>query len=301
MAAGQAEPIRIWDRAAGREIEERVYGGGALRRLYGTPWGRAIVGILARPWLSRLAGAYHDSPVSRRRIGPFVRAFGIRMDEFESGPFESFNAFFARAFRAGVRPFDSEPDVLPAFAEARYLALAEVAEATTFPVKGRHLTAAAVVGDASLAAPFARGPLLLARLSPVDYHRFHYPDDGRTLATRRISGALHSVNPYAVERVPDVFCTNARRASVLETEHFGRLLYVEVGAMNVGRIVQTHSEDRPFRRGDEKGRFLFGASSVLLFGERGKWTPEADLLERTAAGRETLVRLGRAVGARRKP
>src|SRR5262249_53104509 len=109
------------------------------------------------------------------------------------------------------------------------------------------------------------------------------------------TGLLHSVNPLALQRKPDLFLANERQVSLLDTENFGLLAFVEVGALCVGKIVQTHSPDQPFQRGEEKGYFLFGASTVIVYGEPGAWTPEADLLEHTKAGREVLVELGQPV------
>jgi phosphatidylserine decarboxylase len=187
---------------------------------------------------------------------------------------------------------------MPAFSEARYLAFERIELEQSFPVKGQHLTPEAVLGDRELATGFEGGPLLLARLAPVDYHRFHFPDDGSVVFERRVPGRLHSVHPFALRHRGDILATNERQVTVLDTANFGRLAMVEVGAMNVGLIVQTHSSGERIRRGEEKGYFCFGASSILLFGEPGKWCPSEDLLEQTASRRETLVRLGDEVGCR---
>jgi phosphatidylserine decarboxylase len=205
-----------------------------------------------------------------------------------------------RRFKPGARDFGSDPDVMPAFAEARYLAYEALCEDETFPVKGTDLSPRSILVRPEHVGPFRNGPVLVARLCPIDYHWFHYPADGRTLLRYRIPGRFHSVNPAALRRRSDIFAINERQVSVLETEHFGLLAYVEVGAMAVGKIVQTHPDERPFARGDTKGCFRFGASTVILFGEPGRWLPEADLLQQTAARRETLVRLGEPV-ARRNP
>lgn len=298
-AAGQS--IRVWDRRAGREVRERIYGERGLRWVYETRLGRLASRLLSGPGLSTLMGAYYDSRRSARGIAPFVRAFDVPMHEFVEEPWESFNQFFARRFRRGARPFESEPDRLPAFAEGRYLAWTRVVPEQEVPVKGARVRARAVLtrpddpDSSRWAARFEGGPLLLARLCPVDYHRYHYPADGITRAAWRIAGPLHSVHPIALRARGDILSTNERRVAILETERFGWLACVEVGAMGVGRIVQTHNEGTRFARGDEKGLFRFGASSVLLFGEPGRWAPDDDLVERTGRGVETLVRLGEGV------
>lgn len=289
--------VRVWDEALGKEFEEQVYGDALVRWLYGTGPGTGVARRgLSGKLFSQLYGAYQSSALSKRKVEPFIRDFYIPMNEYEPGPFASFNHFFIRKFRPGARAFETDPGVLPAFAEARYFAYTKVDEQTRYPVKGHGLTAEALLGDAEAAKPFLGGPMLLARLCPVDYHRFHFPDDGEWMRHYRVPGRLHSVNPLALQWRDDVLCTNEREVSVLKTSHFGLLAYVEVGAMGVGRIVQSAPTSGRFKRGEEKGYFLFGGSTVMLFGEPGRWVPSQALVDRTSRGLETLVRLGRAVG-----
>ena len=158
-------------------------------------------------------------------------------------------------------------------------------------MKGSDLTPELLLGRADLARDFEGGPLLIARLCPLDYHRFHFPDDGRTRESYQVHGRLHSVNPLALKYRSEIFFTNERHVSCLETRHLGRLAYIEVGALAVGKIHQTHLQPE-FHRGDEKGYFLFGASTVIVLGQPGAWKPAQDLLDQTALKRETLVRLG---------
>ncbi len=295
--------IQVWDRAGSRMFVEKVHGGGGVRLLYNTIPGRWIESALfSRRFFSRFLGAWHGSRYSKGMIPGFIRSQAIRMDDFEAAGYRSFNDFFVRRFRAGARDFPKDRSVLPAFAEARYLAFSQVTPDTRFPVKGTSMAASPI-----LVAPeeagidpgrFRGGPLLIARLCPADYHRYHYPDSGRTVAAWTVHGRYHSVNPAALAALGDVFVRNERRVTILETDNFGCLAYVEVGALGVGRIVQTHDEAKPFRRGGEKGMFLFGGSTVMLFGEPGAWVPSADLLEKTGERVETLIRLGDPVGFR---
>jgi phosphatidylserine decarboxylase len=296
-ATEQRPPILVWDRRLGREIEEQVYGEGGVRFMYGNPFGRGLGElVLSRRWFSQLYGSLQSTRWSGRKVTPFIARYGIPMDEYEPGPFHTFNEFFIRKFREGARTFVADPSVMPAFAEARYLAWTSIEDDQTFPVKGHHLSAAALLANDELAGDFARGPLLLARLCPVDYHRYHYPDSGRVLESYRAHGAYHSVNPVALTAKSDVLATNERHVTILDTENFGKLAYVEVGAMCVGKIVQSH-EAPTFRRGDEKGYFLFGGSTVVVLGQPGRWKPDAELLQQTARRRETLVRLGEPVAS----
>jgi phosphatidylserine decarboxylase len=286
------EPIRYWNRAKQCEEIEQVYGDAGVRFLYENRFGRFLANaFLAGSLPSKLYGFYQSSRSSCRKIEPFIRDFKIEMSEFQKKDYTSFNDFFIRQFVPGVRTFASQPGQMAAFAEARYLAYEKVSLDETYPVKGSDLQAEVLLGRQDIARAFEGGPLLIARLCPLDYHRFHYPDEGRTWDSYRIHGRLHSVNPVALKCRSDIFFTNERQVSLLDTRHFGRIAYIEVGAMAVGKIVQTHVQPT-FKRGDEKGYFLFGGSTVIVMGEPGAWKPALDLLENTQNKRETLVRLG---------
>ena len=153
------------------------------------------------------------------------------------------------------------------------------------------------VFSAEWARVFQGGPVRLVRLAPVDYHHVHYPDDGETLHHARLGRRLWTVNWRALINQPNILCVNERQINILETRNFGRLGFVEIGALSVGRIVQVHALDVMFRRGEEQPGFRFGGSAIVLFGEPRKWRPSADLLAHTKDGVETVVRLGEPVGA----
>jgi phosphatidylserine decarboxylase len=286
----------IWNRALERAETEDVYGGTWLELGYKTLPGRLALTLLTRPFFSKAYGALQDSRLSAAKVPGFIKKFKIAEGDFEGAPYRSFNDFFSRKLKPGKRVFTRVPAELPAFAEARYYGFERVREDQKIPIKGRGLSPLLALGGEKRAAPFVGGPVLVARLCPVDYHRYHYPDEGRTLEAYELGGPLHSVNPLALSYDGEILATNQRRVALLETKNFGLLAYVEVGALCVGKIVQTHDEQRPFERGQEKGTFLFGGSTVVLFGEPGAWKPDADLLERTANGMETLVRLGEPIG-----
>ena len=134
----------------------------------------------------------------------------------------------------------------------------------------------------------------------MDYHRYHFPDDGKIVDDYRVSGLYHSVNPLALKSKEDILITNERHVTILETKNFGKLAYIEVGAICVGKIIQSKPLDkgREFARGEEKGYFLFGGSTVIVIGEKGKWKPSADILMNTKKGMETYLHLGMSVADR---
>jgi phosphatidylserine decarboxylase len=284
--------MQVWNRRKGRLETEKVYGDFAVRALYGNSLGYALSDhILSRKFISKAYGLLQSSSLSAAKVNPFIENFSIPMEDYEPGPFASFNDFFIRRFKDGKRSFPSSKTEMGAPAEARYLAFRE---ASTLPVKGIQLDPMVLLGDTPEKERF-RGPCLLARLCPVDYHRFHFPDEGKTIHHHEERGKLHSVNPLALKRDPKLFLHNERHISVLDTKNFGRLAYVEVGALCVGKIVQSHPLEKSFERGTEKGYFLFGASTVVLYGEPGAWEPAQDIVQRTESGLESLVQLGEPI------
>jgi phosphatidylserine decarboxylase len=249
----------------------------------------------SHPLYDWILAAYQNSRLSARKVAPFIRKHQINMDEFEPVAYRSYAEFFERRFRPGVRSFPSEPASMGAFAEARYLAWERLDQTQEFPIKGYSLDAALILGSASRARDFADGPVILARLSPMDYHHVHYPDCGRTLGHDRMGGRLWTVNWHALLSKPDILFENERHISILEMQNFGRIGFVEIGALSVGRIVQVHFADKPFQRGEEKSIFRFGGSAIAVFGQAGRWRPSADVLKNTVNGIETMLRLGEEV------
>lgn len=287
-------PLPVWDRQDGKLVNEWMddhtptYESEPQRSI--TQW------IKSQPLFDWLYAAYENTHRSAREIEPFVRKYHIDMREFEPVEYRSFAEFFDRRLRPGMRRFPSAPGEMGAFAEARYFGWTRLDAEQRFPVKGHSLSAEQILGNAQRARPFTGGPVLLVRLAPVDYHHVHYPDDGRTLDHHRLGHRLWTVNWHALLSKPDILFSNKRNINILETRHFGRLAFVEVGALSVGRIVQVHPLDASFQRGEEKSVFRFGGSAIVVFGEQGMWRPSDDLLEHTKEGVETLVRLGEPVG-----
>ena len=287
--------IQIWNRKHEREETEQVYGDWAMRLVYGNPLGRGIAhGLLSRALVSRAYGAYQNTRASRKKIAPFIEKFAIPMQDFESRDYNSFNDFFIRRFRKDARPVTRAAERMPAFCEARYLAYNSLQANAAVPVKGLWLPVANLVSRQKWREKFYDGPGFVARLAPVDYHRFHFPDDGEFLDQYRVAGRLHSVNPVALASRPQILFTNERQVSILQTTNFGLLAYIEVGALCVGKIVQSH-KGRQFTRGEEKGYFLFGASTVIVLGEKRAWHPDQDIVKNTRNGRETLIQLGEGI------
>lgn len=300
------EEIKVIDRENGELFTEKIYGEAALKFIYTNPVGKIISKAVALTPFSQFYGKMQDHWASRMKVPKFVQNYDIDMNQFEPGSLESnpieqsyknFNEFFIRKFKPGQRNY-VQGNEFPAPAEARYVAFNEINQDVKYPVKGKHLSAKALLNSEKWGDVFEGGPLVIARLCPVDYHRYHYPDNGKCIDAYNVNGFLYSVNPFALKFNGEIFIQNERRVSILETENFGKLAYIEVGATCVGKIVQSFDESKPFKRGDEKGYFLFGGSTVVLMGEPGKWLPAKDIVENTSKGIETYLKIGSAMGSK---
>lgn len=291
---------RVWDRKNRRFFEEKVYGGEWIASAY-RPERSALGTVVQSPrvqkLVSQVVGKFYESGFSTRLIPEFLEKYDINMSEFvrpESG-YKSFNDFFTRHLTPGARPFPTDSRALGAPAEGRLSVFELKSMDTELFIKGSKLPLGKLCGSPRVAEMFLGGHAFVFRLCPVDYHRFHFPDAGRAGPSNRIAGELHSVNPVAVAAVPDVFCRNERQLCLFESRHFGSLLLIEVGALCVGKIVQTYDAGARVERGQEKGYFAFGGSTTIMLTPKLWVKPDADLIERTNEGAESLVRLGEPI------
>lgn len=292
----RAEPIRFRDRLTGRTETEQVYGEAWLRWLYeGNPLGALSLHVLVKRGLfSRWYGARQDSPASAAKVAPFVRDYGIRMEDYAQPPggYASFNDFFYRKLAPGARPVDADPAVAVFPADARHLGFQDISVAGGIYAKGQRLDVAELVGDAALGRLYAKGTVVCSRLCPVDYHRFHFPVAGTPGTATTVDGWLGSVSPIALRRNLAWLWENKRQRVTLEAGPFGKVTLVAVGATNVGGIVETYAAGRPVAKGDERGYFKFGGSWVATLFEPGKVRLAEDLAAASAEGTELLARFG---------
>lgn len=214
----------------------------------------------------------------------YCRAYGVELSECEVPPggFASFDAFFTRHLRAGVRPIDPDPRTLVSPADGKLQAAGTLDGQSRLVVKGREYTAAELLGDVQQAAAFAGGQFALIYLSPRDYHRVHAPVDGHVSRVLYVPGTLLPVNDLGLANFPKLFARNERVVFQQETETFGAVASIMVGAIGVGRItvsfdpsvvtnagrvpgVRAYGASGPsLSRGDELGVFHLG-STVLVF------------------------------------
>ena len=288
-------PIQYIDRATGEKTVESVMGDGALRFAYETMLGRTLWPVLfGSKTVSAVFGRYYDSPRSRKAITSLASIPGCRAEEAEKpvNEYSSFNQFFTRRLKAGARPV-GEGFVSPA--DGRLMLHLNADADRPFPLKGATRSLRSVFG-ADRTVPGGCYDIAVIRLAPVDYHRFHFPCDCRTPGTvQTVPGKYHSVNPIALLRYPDVYADNERQILACDAS-FGRFWMIDVGAFGVGTIVQTYTGDM-HAKGDEKGYFKFGGSTVIVIASAGALKFDDDLVRNSAAGFETRVRFGEKIAA----
>jgi phosphatidylserine decarboxylase len=293
-------PVYYIERKTGDLLEEKVTGEKLMHWLYETKTGNFALGSLVRKKaFSYWYGKVQDSAFSKRKIERFIKDFRIDLSEAlidDCSAYSSFNDFFTRKLKPQSRPIAADQGVLTSPADGRLSAWENIDINHLLQIKGFPYTLTGLIQDPDLAAEFSGGDCIVARLSPADYHRFHFPDSGMPEAAQKITGRYYSVNPYALGKIPKLYCQNKRELTIFHSENFGKMLLVEVGATCVGAIVQTYSPECHVNKGSEKGYFKFGGSTVILFFAPNKVKIDDDLLTNTQKKIETKVCMGEKIG-----
>ncbi len=274
----------------------------------------AVLRVLPRNRLSRQLGRLADLPVPAaaldRCVNAYLKAYDIDLRDYEQpdGGYPSFDAFFTRQLLAGKRPLDADEDALLSPSDGRLEDFGTIERGAKLFVKGKRYDVGELLGDRQAAERFDGGLFAVVYLSPRDYHRVHAPVTGRVSSARYVAGTLYPVNSIGLQHVPNLFAVNERVAVHQQTERFGEVVSVMVGAIVVGRIGITFDESlvtnvgRPavvreygatgpqLARGQELGVFHIG-STVVLFTTRA-----AGL--RFVRGAGDVVRMGEALARR---
>lgn len=276
----------------GNDAQDRL-----LEKMYRTLPGRLLLKPLVCPAVSKLAGRLLGTRLSACAIVPFVEKHQIRMSDYKGNCFRSYNDFFCREIVPEKRPIAKEETVLISPCDAK-LSCYPVTQGSRVTIKNTSYTLEELLRNKALAKRFEGGMLLVFRLTVDDYHHFCYIDGGRKTRNIRIPGVLHTVNPAAGDVVP-IYKENTREYSLLMTKNFGTVLMMEVGALLVGKIVNLH-EEAVVWRGQEKGHFEFGGSTVILCLQRDKASLDKDIVKNSAEGIETIVKLGERIGTKKQ-
>lgn len=289
------------NRETGAVEKEPVCCSFAIKFFLETRLGRGVYSFLCKNSLfSRIVGRFQRLRMTRRFIRPFVEKYRICEDEALRPlcDFTSFNDFFIRKLKPEARPICGGSEICVTPADGAYLVFPSIKDVSLFSVKNQLFSLNCLLEDQQLASEYAEGSMAIARLAPFDYHRFHFPVEGIAGTPRLINGYLFSVHPLMLKRNLKVFAENKREITVIESKEFGKVVYIEIGALNVGSIHQTFAPGSYVGKGAEKGFFAFGGSTVVLLFEPQRIIFDADLVHHSAQGLETRCRMGQSLGKR---
>lgn len=284
--------MKIYDRRSRSYIEIEQYGSGKLEFLYHNPVGRLLLWLAVSPLVSGIYGKMQGTRKSASKIAPFIEKNHIDMNDFEDREYVSFNDFFTRKIRDGKRPIDTNNDAFISPADSKLLVY-EINDQTMLHVKGRDYEVSEICAGYET-DKFKGGLALVFRLCMDDYHRYCFTDSGKVIKRSKIKGKLHTVSPISKDK--KIYKENTRNISLLETDNFGTMIFVEVGALLVGKIID-HGAD-VFEKGQEKGYFEPGGSTVIIFVEKNILKVDEDIMEQSRNGVETCVRYGERIGGK---
>ena len=263
--------------------------------------------VVPQHQLSRVVGklAASEHPVLKNAvITAFKAQYGIDMSLAEQSnalKYKSFNEFFTRSLKQGVREIDSNPNSIVSPADGAISQLGKIEDGAIFQAKGQQFTVENLIADPQLAEPFKNGQFATVYLSPRDYHRVHMPFAGTLTETLYVPGELFSVNQTTAENIPGLFARNERMVCLFDTE-LGRMAVVLVGAMIVAGIetvatgqvkpngrIELQEHEMTLEKGDELGRFYLGSTAIVLF-EKDKVNWDSHFKANSA------VQMGRPLG-----
>ena len=294
--------LSYYDRRTGELKRDPIYAHGLLDWLYNSAPGWFLTEtLLSRSWLSCLYGWLNKQRWSRRKIKPFARVLAIDLEAL-SRPLEafaSFNDFITREIDLSKRPIHGDPAVCVAPVDGRVLVYPAIDAGQCFTIKRANFSLGGLLHDDELARAFSGGALLVSRLYLNDYHHFHFPDGGVAGAAVSIPGKYFAVSPYPQQRLVPFYSENHRMLTLFDSDHFGQVAMIEVGAFTIGSIQQRYQPGTRVRKGDHKGFFELGGSIVVLIFRKDAIRFDADLCNNSLSGIETYVRLGESVGRAR--
>ena len=280
--------MKIVNRKTKEEVE-LVYNE-SLNFLYKNIFGRIVLKIIILPFISNIVAKYMNSKLSKRRIDNVIKNNNIDMNLFEKKDYKSFNDFFTRYKKTIDIDTNNKHFISPA--DSKLLAV-KLSNNASFDIKGSIYSLRNII-NYDLTEKYKNGYALIFRLEISDYHHYHFIDNGTLDEYKYIKGLLHTVQPIAYEKYP-VFHRNSREYTILHTENFGDIIEVDVGALLVGRIT-NNKNIKKYKKGDEKGYFEFGGSTIILFVKENMIEIDNDILINSTLGKETIVSCGERIG-----
>ena len=278
-----------YDRQLKEIKEQKEYQEGLLKFLYNTIPGRFLLkNIVVKPWLSEKRSKYQKSSASAKDIKPFIKKYNVLVNDNQINDWHSFNDFFTRKKDVVI---DEKINSLISVADSKILVY-QISDDTKLKIKNSVYSVSDIIKDDKLAAEYKNGTCLVFRLSVDDYHRYHYPDSGSLILNKKIPGVLHTVRPISDKY--KVYSQNSREVNVLDMNHLGKVIQIEVGALMVGKIVNHGHKE--FEKGQEKGYFEFGGSTIVLLLKENAVILDDDIIKYSQQGIETKVFAGEKIG-----
>lgn len=291
--------LQVYNRQNKTVETEHIVGKKYLQWLYYKTSGNFFLErIVKRKLASKFYGVLKNRKKSKKKIRDFIEENKIAEEEFlqKVSEYKNFNEFFYRKLKPEARIINPEIDVLSSPADGRVFIYENIETDKIVEIKGMAFNLAQLVGSEESISEYNKGTMIIVRLNPTDYHRFHFPDSGIPGKTKEIKGAYYSVNTGVLDRIDNIYLKNKRTVTEFNTENFGKVLYMEIGATFVGTIVQTFESGKKVVKGEEKGYFKFGGSTVIIFLKKDTFTPDEDIMEYTRKKIETLVKMGESLG-----
>lgn len=265
----------------------------SLSFLYKTIPGRMCLKFLIKPSVSKLSGKFMNSKLSKIGIKKFIKKNNIDLSEYEKKHFSSYNDFFTRKILEGKRIVDMNKNAFIAPCDSK-LSAYKIDNDSKFKIKDSYYTICDLLNGNAIYKEYINGICLIFRLSTDDYHRYCYIDDGYKEKNIYIPGVFHTVQPIALKNY-NIYKRNSREYTILHTQNFKDIIQVEVGALMIGRIVNLH-ENYIFSKGEEKGYFEFGGSTIVLLIKNDVVDIDNEFFENTKLGLETIVKYGERIG-----
>lgn len=280
-----------------RNSEEDIieYSNNTLNFLYSTFIGRLFIKLFISKFISDLIGKYMNSKLSCHRIDRFVDKNNINLIEYSKLKYISYNDFFTRKVVEAKRPIASNKELLISPCDSK-LTVYKINDDLTLRIKDGYYSIDTLINKEIL-NEYIDGYALVFRLGVDNYHRYCYIDSGTKTDNVHIKGVYHTVQPITLKKY-NFYKTNTREYTILNTNNFGEVIEVEIGAMGVGKIVNLHQEYK-YKKGEEKGYFEFGGSTIVLLIKKNIVDMDDDIVRNSKLNIETNVKYGEKIGTRK--
>lgn len=271
-----------------------------LNFLYKKKIGKFVRPLFTNHFTSNFLEYAANCSLSRYCINSFIKKHKIDMSEFiiPIGGYKSFNDFFYRKLKPGARTINFDENTVTSPADCKIFAIPKLDSNSTFFVKNCKFDLKLFLNNESLAKDYQNGTLLLFRLAPQDYHRFHVPFDCVPNKAELLNGKLESVNPTVYLSGIQPLTTNERHLIKLKSNNFDQVLFVPVGAMMVGKIKETYTPNQFYKKGEELGYFAFGGSSIVMIFKPNVIKVNDQIIQNSSNQTETSIKMGQSIATK---